>query len=135
LTLVDASVVAKWFFPEEGSAEARSLLDDPDGVAAPDIVIPETCNLAWKKHRIGQAPHLYVELVAVRLPSLFAEVLPSSYLADRAIEIALMLDHPVYDCFYIAAAERKKAPLFTADRRLLARVKGTAWEDWVRSLR
>lgn len=133
--VVDASVAAKWFFPEDGSTEARSLLNDLDGIGAPDIVIPETCNLAWKKHRLGQAPNLYVELVALRLPGLFTDVLPSSFLADRAVEIALILNHPAYDCFYIAAAERKKAPLLTADKRLLARVRETAWEDWVRPLR
>jgi predicted nucleic acid-binding protein len=30
------------------------------------------------------------------------------------------LDHPVYDCFYLALAERERAPLISADKRLLA---------------
>ena len=43
----------------------------------------------------------------------------------RAVAIARELDHPVYDCFYLAVSEALDAPLVTADGRLLARVAGT----------
>ncbi len=40
-------------------------------------------------------------------------------LAARAINIAIKLKHPIYDCFYIALAEREDAALITIDKRLL----------------
>ena len=42
----------------------------------------------------------------------------------RASTIALELDHPVYDCIYLACTEIEGVPLVTADRRLQAVSKG-----------
>ena len=47
--------------------------------------------------------------------------------ASRATAIARELDHPVYDCFYLAVSEALDVPLVTADGRLLARVAGTTF--------
>jgi predicted nucleic acid-binding protein len=33
-----------------------------------------------------------------------------------AVSLATELDHPVYDCFYLALAQRLDVPLGTADR-------------------
>jgi predicted nucleic acid-binding protein len=48
-------------------------------------------------------------------------------LAARAAAIALELEHPVYDCFYLALREAQRAPLVNADRRLIARTEGTTF--------
>ena len=37
---------------------------------------------------------------------------------ERAAQIAAQIDHPVYDCLYIACAEATGSTLITADRRL-----------------
>jgi predicted nucleic acid-binding protein len=42
---------------------------------------------------------------------------------ERALEIAVAIDQPVYDCLYIATAERFEAPLVTDDRKLLAAIR------------
>jgi predicted nucleic acid-binding protein len=39
--------------------------------------------------------------------------------------IALDLDHPVYDCFYLALAEIEQNAMVTADQRLLTRLSGS----------
>ena len=41
-------------------------------------------------------------------------------LADEALRIAVAINHPAYDCFYLALARREAAPLVTADKRLAA---------------
>ena len=69
-----------------------------------------------------------VSVVAERAPSLFAALVAEIDLAKRASEISLDLEHPAYDCFYLALAEREDAMLVTADRRLVERVRGTRWE-------
>jgi predicted nucleic acid-binding protein len=55
------------------------------------------------------------------------EFRPLAALARRALEMAASLDHPIYDCFYLALAEQLDAMLVTADDRLLCRLQGTAW--------
>jgi len=57
----------------------------------------------------------------------FDELVPLAGLSRRAAAIALALDHPVYDCFYLALAEARDAPMVTADRRLLRRVAEKHW--------
>ena len=46
-------------------------------------------------------------------------------LEGRALELALALRHPVYDCVYLALAERTGRRLVTADRRFLHSLTGT----------
>ncbi len=59
----------------------------------------------------------------MQLPRLF-EVLTSLHrLADSAAELCIILNHPVYDCFYLALARSEGAPLVTADKRLAAAAK------------
>ncbi len=52
--VVDASVVAKWFFPEDGSAEARALAG-AETIVTVDLLVPEIVNVAWRKVRTGDA--------------------------------------------------------------------------------
>ena len=40
------------------------------------------------------------------------------------MRMALDLNHPIFDCFYLAAALRNDTKLVTADRRLLAKAAG-----------
>jgi predicted nucleic acid-binding protein len=42
-------------------------------------------------------------------------------LASRAFDIGRALDHAVYDCFYLALAERLSLPLITADAKLMSK--------------
>lgn len=130
MTLVlDASVALKWFVEEPSSADARRLLEGGRDLAAPDLLAVEVGNALWRltrRNEIGTAQALLaIDALGRAVPT----VLPSWELRTRALEIAATLGHPVYDCVYLAAAERLGAPLVTADERLVARVGGTAWGD------
>lgn len=48
---------------------------------------------------------------------------PGRMLIDRAVELSITLNHPAYDCFYIAHAERLRAPFLTADKKLIDKVR------------
>lgn len=50
---------------------------------------------------------------------------PSTELVIKAAALAVRIDHPVYDCVYLACAEGWTAPLVTADERLAERAKET----------
>ncbi len=57
------------------------------------------------------------------------QIFDDADLARTALAIAIELDHPVYDCIYLALARRRGAPLVTLDRRLTARLAGTRYRD------
>ena len=48
---------------------------------------------------------------------------PTSSLIGAAARLALDLDHPVYDCIYLALALQEGYPVLTADRRFHDAVK------------
>ena len=125
--VVDASVACKWFIPESGTEQAIALLQSGEGLAAPDILIPEVCNVAWRKARTGEISAQQAAAMVDSLADSLDEVVPSAPLAARSLAIARTLDYPVYDCFYLALAEAREARLVTADARLVKRLGGTPW--------
>jgi predicted nucleic acid-binding protein len=133
--VVDASVALKWFVEEDGSAAAAALLMSPEFLVAPDLIVPELCNAAWKAVRAGaMLPEQHAH-AASRLAAAFDELAPTALLARRATELSRLLDHPAYDCFYLALSEQRDARLVTADRKLLQRIKATECEARVVDLR
>lgn len=130
--IVDASVAIKWLVPEEDSQLANQLLLQGE-LIAPDLVVAEISNAIWKKWGRG-------ELVGVPpgLPDVlraFDSLEPIAPLAQRSAEIAIELDHPAYDCFYLALAERESRQLITADKRLLDVVKDSEFAGLVSELK
>ena len=49
----------------------------------------------------------------------FANLVPDEEIRARDLAIAVDLNHPIYDCFDLALAERERAPLVSADKRLI----------------
>ena len=118
---VDASVVLKWFVTEPLSEQARQLLDGQLDLHAPDILLAEFANIIWKKVRRGEIPDpqpYFDELAG--LPGIVA-IHPVGGLIERAAQIAVLIDHPVYDCLYLACAELTASALITADQKLVDR--------------
>ena len=92
------------------------------------------CNVAWKRFRAGDITTEHATLAVAEVGRMFDELRPMAALAPRALEIARVLDHPAYDCFYLALAEAEDTHLLTADEVLLRRVAGTPWARRVRPL-
>ena len=123
---VDASVAVKWYFDEPDTDKARLVLDSGHLLVAPSLIVVEVANVAWKKQRRGEANPGQVRSLADELPDSFL-LIPEERLVGRALAIAEEIDHPVYDCLYLAASERWNAPLITHDKRLLEKIKNTVW--------
>ena len=132
--VVDASVALKWFVQEEDSERADAILDDAESLIAPDLIFAEVLNAAWRLCRMKVLPTSAFDDVVEHLDQYVDAVYPLQTLARRAADIAATLDHPVYDCFYLALAERSEAVVVSADRRLLAKVGGTPWQAMVQHL-
>lgn len=126
---MDASVALKWFLPEEPDADrALSILRDGGALIAPDLLVAEVCNAAWRCARIGLISQAQVVEIAAVLPNYFDAFISSARLAHQAVEIAGQLDHSVYDCLYLALADNEQTLLVTADTRLVSKVLATSWE-------
>jgi predicted nucleic acid-binding protein len=132
--IIDASVAIKWFVEEPGSESARHLWRNERHLLAPDLIVPEVCNTIWRKARVGQATPAQADEVVVRMQHGVLEFRPTIPLAARAMALSLALDHPAYDCFYLALAERERSVVVTADQRLISRLSKTQYDPLIRRL-
>lgn len=122
--VVDTSVAIKWIVDEEGSDKAE-LLQGADMVA-PALFRIEAGNvlrtLAAKQILTNErAIDLFLFLQTAPVTIIDADEL----LERRALDLALALEHPIYDCVYLALAERMDRRLITADRRFIKTLSGT----------
>jgi predicted nucleic acid-binding protein len=119
--VLDASIGIKWVMNEVDSAAARRVRDDFRNqiheLIAPDSFSLEAAHALAKAECRGivtDATKLWVELMADS-PQLF----PCIPLMLRALSIAAQARIGVYDCLYVALAEREGCAMLTADARLL----------------
>ena len=135
--VVDASVAVKWVVAEPETTKALAFLqhERPKGLVAPDLLIAEVSNVVWKKARLGEIDRLQAIEAAYRIGLTMTRFYPSRLLNRRAIEIAMEIDHPVYDCLYLACAEAENALLVSLDVRLTKRLSGTRYSKRIIDLR
>ncbi len=120
------SVAAKWFLPEEQEDHARRVLTDADVLLAPDLLRVELANVLWKAAGQGRLDPEQAVRILDGMDDQPLDVRAAGPLLPRALRLAIQLRHPVYDCVYIALAEREDCKVVTADRRLHDRVEGSA---------
>ena len=134
-TVIDASVACKWFFNEPLAAEARMIAAAADATfVAPDMILAECANAAWRRVRDGTITPAHARAFLGSLPLWFESLTPAAELHQPAFEMAHELGHPVYDCLYLALAEREQSVVVTADRAFADRVAGSRWRVLIRNL-
>jgi predicted nucleic acid-binding protein len=132
--VIDASVAVRWSFRMDGSDRADELMHSGETLIAPDFIIAEITNAAWKLVSFDSRPAAPAMASVAAAEKAFDELVPAVGLKDRALEIALALKHPAYDCFYIALAEQRGCRMVTADERLLRRCAATPFAAFVTAL-
>jgi len=125
-TVVDASVVVKWFLPEPSHQAAMRLLrhyqDESIKLFAPALVILEVSNVFCKRVRRGEMTASRAK-EAYRLLKINAPVLVDDReLMDEAVTLALASGQATYDCLYLALALRQRCEMITADGKFQAAV-------------
>lgn len=131
--VVDAPVAIKWLVQEDGSEAADAL--NVCNLVAPALIRVEVANvLRTMAARASIAAAEAADLFALFLAAPVDLVEHDDALETRALALALALKHPVYDCLYLAVAERAGVPLVSADRRFLRALVGTPFESLGRSL-
>ncbi len=133
--VIDASVAIKWYLPEEDHAQAKSLLDWARSgemeFHVPDLLYCEAANILWKRVRRGELTETESSAIASALLEVPKTVRPSEILLPAALQMSCILDHPAYDCFYLALADFLGSSLITADRKLVNALVGTPWQQVV----
>ena len=129
--VVDASIAAKWFVQENLHAESLLLLARRERLAAPDLIVAEIGNIAWKKCLRGEIPRGQAETMAVAVGGYIPTLQPSTSLIERALDLALTLGHPVYDCLYLACTEFLGGTLVTADSQFRDALRGTPYASLI----
>lgn len=119
VVVVDASVVIKWFVPENGTEAALRLLDSGHQFVAPDLLFAEVTNSIWKKTLRGELTAIDSHHLAADLERIAVETIQCRELATDAHALALITSRSVYHSMYVALAIRLETRLITADERLV----------------
>jgi len=131
--IVDASVAFKWIFIEEGSDRAAAFLGRDD-VRAPTLLLAEVGNALWKKGLRGELGDRGAYAAQLGIVASLVTIVDDADVMPRALDMALALEHPIYDCIYLAVAERDDDRLVSADTRFLCKVQRSEWERLVETL-
>jgi predicted nucleic acid-binding protein len=126
--VIDASVAVKWFVAEDRAAEAQRVLSVEADLIAPTSILFEVFHALWDAGRIGRIPSNRLAELAEVVPAPFAALVPIEHLYAAAAALARAYPLAIYDCAYLALAQREHAELITADERMFqvarkARVK------------
>jgi predicted nucleic acid-binding protein len=121
--VVDASIAVKWVVTEAYSEQAARLLEGSAILLAPELIYVESASALWSLQRRGDISVADVRDalailadVPLHLPATLRQLMPA------ATRLASDVDHPVYDCFYLALAILEQYPVVTADRRFYSKV-------------
>lgn len=119
--VIDASIAIKWVVEEDGTAEALTLRRRAK-LIAPELLAAECANILWKKVQRDELSKDEAFLAARLLQAADIEFLPTRSLLETATRTAIELDHPAYDCLYLALAAERDCRFVTADERFLRKL-------------
>lgn len=119
--VVDSNV--KWVLPEADSDKALRLRADLQAgvheLLAPDVFAVEVAHALTRAERKGHIPIGDADLHLLSILSTSPQFHPSLAILRRALAISSVARIGVYDCLYVALAEREGCELITADDKLL----------------
>ena len=119
--VVDASVAAGWFLPDEPTdiADILALRMQQDDTLAPDLFWREALSLLLTALRRGRIPETAVYISLDRLATI---PLRNAGASDAVTTARLAIKHGLsaYDAAYLELALRERAPLATLDKKLAA---------------
>ncbi len=121
-TVIDTSVLIKWFLQEEILADRALLirqdfLDGHTTLICPVISIYECANVLcyknnWTLEEVQSAVTSLLDMSITWYP-------PSVTVFRRTVEIARQAAITVYDAAFVALAESQRAPFITSDKKLV----------------
>ncbi len=133
-SVIDSSIVVKWFVDEPGRDSAVGLLDESGMFIAPDILLAEVANALWRKVRSGLADVDQAEKAISEIAAMIILRPMDADLMQASLRLARQLEHSVYDCVFLACAISEGAELVTADSRFYDKLRQVGTDAKVRIL-
>jgi predicted nucleic acid-binding protein len=119
MLVIDGCIAAKWFIHETDSDRAWSLRQRYTGLRYPGLIVAEVLGVVGKNLRMGVLGPAVAHDICKDVRAALQAPVPDAELLERAAELMVDLAHPIYDCIYLALAERERLPLVTVDRNLI----------------
>src|ERR1700692_2281515 len=97
---------------------------------APELLVAECTNILWKKVQRQELLKQEALIAARLLQGAEIELRPMRFLFQAATRMSIEIDHPAYDCLYVAVAVETKCSFVTADERFLRKLhQGRQWRS------
>lgn len=120
---LDSSVALKWALPEPDTAKAVQLRGDHRSgiheLVAPDFFPIEVAHALTRAERQRRIPQGAGWGLWQKILSDCPAMVSSNPLMPRGFDLSSKMRIGVYDCLYVALAEREQCRVVTADQRLL----------------
>lgn len=126
--VIDASVAAKCVLIESHSETARRIVRTRK-LLAPDLLWAELGSVLWARRKRGDYGSLDAREMLAELRALPIRTYALLPLLPAALDVAIAVDHSLYDCLYLALAEAENCKVVTADRRFHRSVSGGIWAN------
>jgi len=127
--VVDTSVAMKWFFPESGFKKALELKDQhfkkEISICSRDLFLYEFTS-AFKNYASQKIEEKDFAIAISALMSLKIKFLPLKFQeTNNLFTLSQKLNISIYDGSFVLLAQSLKAPLYTSDRKLFIKAKGS----------
>jgi predicted nucleic acid-binding protein len=127
--VLDSNVALKWVLPEVDDAKAIRIRDEyGQGIhelLSPDVFPIEVAHSLARAERRGQIKHGEGSGKMADVFTYMPDLHPYLPLLPRAFAIASQFRIGVYDCLYVALAEKERCEVLTADDRLVRALRAT----------
>lgn len=130
--VLDASVLMKWYVPEDGSEAALAYLDPAHESHLPSLLFAEVANILWKKVARAEISTDDARRIIAEILQAPLVVHPIEPLTSSALNLALATGRSAYDSMYLALAEAMSLQVVSADRRLSNALANSARRSLVR---
>ncbi|MBO6793421.1 MAG: type II toxin-antitoxin system VapC family toxin [Balneolaceae bacterium] len=132
--VLDASVIAKVLFYEEGTEIVQELIHSIKYLYQPMIFPIEMISIITKKYRKREIDYKSALLKVEELKEREYELIPHELISGEAFEIATQLPVSYCDALYVSTAALTESILYSADERLVRGLSTTKLSSYVKSI-
>lgn len=117
--IIDTNVIIQFYFGDRPPSLDLSMYH----LEAPNFVKIELVNVLRKAHFLNKIPRETLEQVYNDGIALITNFHDNEVLLDLAKDISFQLNHPIYDCLFLALALKINMPFLSSDTRLLVKAE------------
>ncbi len=114
--IIDTNVLVQLYF---GENTVHSLTVVGLDIEAPDILKIEFINVLRKAHYLNDVPMKTIDKIYIDAIGLIKVFYHHNDILKEAKDISFALNHPIYDCLFLALALKLDQPFVSLDKRLL----------------